>query len=261
MMAAAIGRPRVPMPPMTFRASTTRAGRSEAPDGDVGVDAGGGARREPGDQHGRRRDDDGEHESGQVERAGAAAAGSRPPRSRGCGRATLLAGLAARGRLHGGRRTGVVGARIGRDGIAHGVIVSDAAVDMVGPGWYPCAHALGSGRATGAAGAPPVLDDQQRGSSSIGTGRSSCWPARAPARPRRSSRPSAPGCSIRSIRSPTTRVLALTFGRKAATELRDRVTARLGGGVVPDGVDLPLLRLRPAAAHRHAPRSTSTRRG
>jgi superfamily I DNA/RNA helicase/RecB family exonuclease len=28
-------------------------------------------------------------------------------------------------------------------------------------------------------------------------------------------------------------VLALTFGRRAATELRDRVTARLGGGVVP----------------------------
>lgn len=32
---------------------------------------------------------------------------------------------------------------------------------------------------------------------------------------------------------PADSLLALTFGRKAATELRDRVTSRLGGGVVP----------------------------
>ena len=32
---------------------------------------------------------------------------------------------------------------------------------------------------------------------------------------------------------PADRVLALTFGKRAAGELRDRVVARLGGGVLP----------------------------
>ena len=57
------------------------------------------------------------------------------------------------------------------------------------------------------------------------TARSSCWPAPAPARPRRWSRRSCAG----STRAPTpTRILALTFSRKAAEQLRDRVAARVG---------------------------------
>ena len=73
-----------------------------------------------------------------------------------------------------------------------------------------------------------------RSSSTTSSSRSSttraarCWcsPARAPARRRRWSRRSSTGSSAG---APTpTAVLALTFSRKAAEQLRDRVTARLG---------------------------------
>ena len=55
-------------------------------------------------------------------------------------------------------------------------------------------------------------------------------------------------------RAPTpTSVLALTFGRKAAEQLRDRVTARLGRTLDDHAQhDVPLLRLRPGAALRPA---------
>ena len=55
-------------------------------------------------------------------------------------------------------------------------------------------------------------------------------------------------------------VLALTFSRKAAEQLRDRVTARLGRTVAsPLALDLPLLRLRPGA-QLHAGRALRRRR-
>ena len=52
-------------------------------------------------------------------------------------------------------------------------------------------------------------------------------------RPRRASRPD--------------QVLGLTFGRKAAQEWRERVTARVGGGLVAHGEHVPLVRLRARA--------------
>ncbi len=62
-------------------------------------------------------------------------------------------------------------------------------------------------------------------SSTTATVRCSCWPAPAPARPRRWSRRSS-----RRIEDGThpDRILALTFSRKAAEQLRDRVAARVG---------------------------------
>ena len=75
-----------------------------------------------------------------------------------------------------------------------------------------------------------------------------CWcsPAPAPARPRRWSRRSPTGS--RRGADPAT-VLVLTFSRKAAEQLRDRITARLGRTIGDrDALDVPLLLLRPGPA-------------
>ena len=74
-----------------------------------------------------------------------------------------------------------------------------------------------------------------------------CWclPVPARARPRRSTKPSPQ--RVRAGGDPE-RILVLTFSRKAAVELRDRMAARLAGGadrtLRPAGHHLPLLLLR-----------------
>ncbi len=73
----------------------------------------------------------------------------------------------------------------------------------------------------------PTLDEhQQRAWSTTPAARCWCSPAPAPARPRPWSRRSSTASS--SAAPSPTQVLALTFSRKAAEQLRDRVTARLG---------------------------------
>ena len=63
-----------------------------------------------------------------------------------------------------------------------------------------------------------------RRSSTTPAARCWCWPARAPARPPRSSRPVAARIEARA--STPSRSCVLTFSRKAAAELRTRITAR-----------------------------------
>ena len=96
-----------------------------------------------------------------------------------------------------------------------------------------------------------------------------CWPGPAPARPRRWSRRSSTASSAAAV-GPK-QILALTFSRKAAEQLRDRVTARLGRTLGDArSLDVPLVRLlagarararrslrRPAAAAERAASRTS----
>ena len=60
--------------------------------------------------------------------------------------------------------------------------------------------------------------------SSMRAARCWCWPAPAPARRRPWSRRRSPGCGRA---SPVEHILMLTFSRRAAAELRERVTGRL----------------------------------
>ena len=104
---------------------------------------------------------------------------------------------------------------------------------MVGPGWYPCTMRWVLDASAAPAAVPPTLDaDQQRvvehrsGPLLVlagpGTGKTTTIVEAICARLSDAEEP-----------LPASSVLGLTFGRKAATELRDRVCARLGGGVVP----------------------------